>query len=66
MKKYPGRVENYTNAFLVTVCGILFVLFWTVASTVGFFWVVILSALLDCCLRIGQAYVAPRDLSEDR
>lgn len=65
MKKYPDRVENYTNAFLVTACGILFMVFWTIASTVGFFWVVVLSAVLNFCLRVGQVFAGPRDFGED-
>lgn len=66
MKNYPDRVENYTNAFLVTAAGILFMVFWTIASTVGFIWVVISGALLDRGLRFGQAYVRSRQISKDR
>ncbi len=65
MKQYPGRVENYTNAFLVTSAGILFVAFWTLASTAGFVWVIISSLLLDGALRLGQAYVRARRIREN-
>lgn len=65
MKRYPDRVEDYTNAFLVTAAGILFMAFWTLASTVGFIWVIISSLFLEGCLRLGQAYVRSRQISED-
>lgn len=65
MKQYPGRVENYTNAFLVSAAGLLFVAFWTLASTAGFIWVIISSVLLDGGIRLGQAYVRTRQIGED-
>ena len=66
MKQYPDRVEDYTNAFWVTVTGILFMAFWTIASTAGFVWVVILSVLLDRGLYFGLAYFRTRQISKDR
>ncbi len=66
MKKFPDRVENYTNAFLVTAAGILFMVFWTLASTVGFVWVVITGVLLDRGLHFGHIYVRTRRTGQDR
>ena len=66
MKQYPDRVEDYTNAFWVTVTGILFMAFWTIASTAGFVWVVILSVLLDRGLHFGLTYIRTRQISKDR
>lgn len=51
-QKHPGRVEDYTNAFL-GVCGvILFMGFWTIASLFGFFWVLISGAVIDTGLKL--------------
>lgn len=66
MKNYPDRVENYTNAFLVTAAGILFMAFWTLASTVGFIWVVISSVLLDCGIHLGKVYIHARQIRKNR
>ena len=60
MRKYPGRVENYTNAFLVTLGMLLFMVFFTMAATVGFIWVVLSAALLDSVFRLAEARLRDR------
>ncbi|MEL6957639.1 MAG: hypothetical protein AAGL89_01655 [Pseudomonadota bacterium] len=60
MRKYPGRVENYTNAFLVTLGVLLFMVFFTMAATVGFIWVVLSAALLDSIFRMAEARLRGR------
>ena len=55
MRKYPGRVENYTNAFLVTAGMLLFMVFFTMAATVGFVWVVLSAVFLDGVFRFAEA-----------
>ncbi len=45
--KHPGRVENYTNAFLGSVAVILFMAFWVIAAVFGFIWVAITTAIID-------------------
>ena len=55
MRRYPRRVENYTTAFLVTACLILFMAFFTIAATLGFVWVFLSAALLDGLIRLGAA-----------
>ncbi len=45
--KHPGRVEDYTDAFLGTVAVILFMGFWIIAATFGFIWVIITTAIID-------------------
>ncbi|MEY1556442.1 hypothetical protein AB3Y40_12490 [Yoonia sp. R2331] len=49
--KHPGRVEDYTNAFLGTLWVILFMGLWVIAAIFGFLWAVITSALIDLGLR---------------
>ena len=55
MRHYPSRVENYTNAFLVTSGVILFMAFFTLAATKGFVWVFLFAALIDGGLRFAAA-----------
>jgi hypothetical protein len=53
MRHYPLRVENYTNAFLVTSGLILFMAFFTLAATNGFVWVMLSAALIDLGLKLS-------------
>jgi len=53
MRHYPRRVENYTNAFLVTSGLILFMAFFTLAATKGFVWVMLSAALIDLGLKLS-------------
>lgn len=46
-----GRVENYTDAFLVTLGVILFMALWTIGAMLGFVWVVITAYAIDHLLR---------------
>ncbi len=55
MEKRRGRVENYTNAFLVTCAGILFMAFFTLAAVKGFVWVVLSAALIDGLIKFGAS-----------
>lgn len=38
-RRYPEPVADYTNAFLATVWGILFMGFWVLAALAGLLWV---------------------------
>ncbi len=60
MRQYPKRVENYTNAFLVTSGVILFMAFFTLAATKGFAWVLLSAALIDIGIRFTAARNAAR------
>ncbi|WP_179141919.1 hypothetical protein [Salibaculum halophilum] len=51
MYHYPRRVENYTTPFLWMVGVLLFMVFWTIASVAGFFWVVISATGIELGLR---------------
>ena len=51
--RHPGRVEDYTGAFLVTFGVILFMTFWAIAAVAGFAWVVICAILIDRLIRLG-------------
>jgi len=54
-QQHPGRVEDYTQPFLVTTCLILFMGFWVIASLYGFFGVVLAAAGIDLCVKaIGR------------
>ena len=53
MRTYPKRVENYTNAFLVTAGVILFMAFFTLAALMGFVWVLLAAALIHGTLRFA-------------
>lgn len=55
MRRYPSRVENYTNAFLGMAGLILFMAFWTLAATKGIVWVMVLAALMDGLIRLRAA-----------
>ena len=35
---HPGRVENFTNAFLVCFGVLVFVMLWTISIVLGFLW----------------------------
>lgn len=43
MSKHPQPVENYTDAFLATSGGILFMAFWVIAAFAGYLWVAIIA-----------------------
>lgn len=49
----PGRVEDYTRAFLITLGVLLFMTFWTIAAVAGFFWVVLSAILIDRLIWLG-------------
>lgn len=69
MRRYPQRVENYTNAFLVTSGLILFMAFFTMAATVGIIWVLLTAALIDSGVRVREARLrarAPRERGGSR
>ena len=55
MRDYPRRVENYTNAFLVTSGVITFMAFFTLAATMGFVWVLLSAAAIDGFVRFTAA-----------
>ena len=55
MRRYPGRVENYTNAFLSMSGLFLFMAFWTLAATKGIVWVMITAAMMDGLIRLRAA-----------
>lgn len=65
MRRYPQRVENYTNAFLVTTGIILFMAFFTLAATVGIIWVMLTAALIDSGVRIREARLRARATGQD-
>ena len=60
MRRYPDRVEDYTNAFLATAGMILFMAFFTIAATVGIVWVMLSAALLDGLIRLRAARIRAR------
>jgi hypothetical protein len=49
--KPPGRVDDFTSAFLVSFGVLVFVLLWTISIVFGFLWAV------------GSAYVCDKGLS---
>lgn len=49
----PGRAPDFTTAFLVTLGGILFMAFFTLAALAGFVAVLICAAGLDLALRLA-------------
>lgn len=65
MRQPPGRVENYTNPFLVTAGLILFMGFFTMAATVGVVWVMLSAALIDCAIKVGAARSSTREVRQD-
>lgn len=66
MRQYPTKVENYTNAFLVTVGLMLFMAFFTLAAIKGFVWVMLSAALIDCVIRAGEARLRASADGKDR
>lgn len=50
-RQHPGRVEDYTAAFLVTVGVILFMAFFTIAALFGLAWVLLSALLVERCIR---------------
>lgn len=60
MRRYPNRVENYTNAFLVTLALILFMAFFTLAATAGLIWVLLTAAMIESLLRIRESHLGAR------
>jgi len=55
MRNHSRRVENYTTAFLVTSGVILFMVFFTLAATKGFTWVLLSAAIIDGFVRFTAA-----------
>ncbi len=43
----PKQVENYTDAFLVTAGGLLFMSLWLLAAVAGFLWVMVATVGLN-------------------
>ena len=43
----PGRVENYTDAFLGTLGVLLFMVFWMIAALAGYLWVAFLATVVN-------------------
>lgn len=41
MSHYPEPVEDYTDAFLTTAGGILFMSLWILAALAGYLWVAV-------------------------
>ncbi len=60
MRHYPRRVENYTNAFLITSGLILFMAFFTLAAIKGMVWVLLSAALFDGVLRLRASRLRSR------
>lgn len=50
-RKPPGRVEDYTNAFLTMLGVIFFMGFWVIAAIWGFIAVVAVATGLDYLFR---------------
>lgn len=46
-----GRVEDFTNAFLVTVGLLLFMTLWVLTALLGFLWVITISYGIDHLFR---------------
>ncbi len=55
--QHPGRVEDYTDAFLGTVAVILFMGFWVMSAVFGFIWVILTTALIDIVIK---RFIRPR------
>lgn len=49
-RHHPKEVEDYTNAFLVTTGGILFMFFWVLATLAGALWVAAVALGLNRCI----------------
>ena len=50
-KQHPGRVEDYTAAFLATCAVLFFMGFWVIAALFGFFWMVTTAAVIDLAIK---------------
>ncbi|GGL79279.1 hypothetical protein [Wenxinia marina] len=48
----PGRVPDYTAAFLATTGVILFMAFLTLAAVAGFVWVLLTAAMCEAGVRL--------------
>lgn len=46
-QEHPGRVENFTNAFLVSFGVLVFVALLTISALLGFLWAVGTAYLCD-------------------
>lgn len=55
MRQTYDTVQNYTNAFLITTGGILFMAFFTLAATKGVVWVMLSAAMIDAVIKLGAA-----------
>lgn len=64
MRKFPRRVENYTNAFFATCALILFMAFFTLAAVKGLAWVLLSAGLIESLIRLYEARM--RNLSGKR
>jgi len=42
-----GRVEDYTDAFLVTLGILFFVAFWVIAAAFGYVWLAVTAYAID-------------------
>ena len=51
MTDRPAAAPNYTNAFLVTSGGILFMAFFTLAALAGFVWVMLTAVGIERVIR---------------
>lgn len=52
MHRTTGRVEDYTNAFLVSAGCALFMALFTLATIMGMIWVLLAAAFLDGLIRL--------------
>lgn len=66
MRRYPGRVENFTTPFLVMTGVTLFMAFFTLAATAGVIWVMLAAAFIDCLIRAGEARLSASKVGQDR
>ncbi|WP_235224048.1 hypothetical protein [Octadecabacter dasysiphoniae] len=65
MRHYPQKVENYTNAFLITAGLTLFMAFFTLAALKGIVWVILSAALIDAVIRAGDTRLRASEVRED-
>lgn len=66
MSRQIERVEDYTNAFLVTTGLMLFMVFFTLAAMKGMIWVLLSAALIDTLIRLKAARIRAREICQDR
>ncbi|MEL6610091.1 MAG: hypothetical protein AAFO58_06420 [Pseudomonadota bacterium] len=51
-KFVPKRVENYTNAFLVSAGMLTFFSLWVLAAAIGFIGMVVTAVAIDTVLKV--------------